>query len=122
MADERLLNVSARIRQRRAQYCVVLAGPGQYLGLIGLKEVSSLSNPGNRILADLMDQTPPHFIGHDTPAAEVADIFEREGLQEAIVVSAEKTYLGVVTFERLFAWARAEPRAAQACKSDDSGG
>jgi Mg/Co/Ni transporter MgtE len=114
MAEERLINVAGRIRQRQAHYCVVLASPTRYLGLIGLKEIAGLSNPGNRILADLVDGNPAQIFAWDTPAADVADLFERAGLQEAVVLGPDNDYLGIITLDRLFLWANSGLRALQA--------
>jgi len=113
MADERLINVAVRMRARQAQHCVVLAAPGRFMGLIALSDVASRSNAGQRILADLMAESPVVVVAEDEPAAAIAQLFELRGAREAVVLGPDQSFVGLITAESLFNWMQAEQKAAR---------
>jgi CheY-like chemotaxis protein/CBS domain-containing protein len=102
---ERLSEVARRIAASRSHYCVVLGDDGRtFMGLVRLADVAGRSNPGNRILGDLVGQITPLVVRSTEPAEGVAALFVQHSLGEAIVLDAEDHYVGLITSESVLAW------------------
>jgi CheY-like chemotaxis protein len=105
LAYERLSDVAFRIATTRSHYCVVLSDDGlTCIGVVRLAEVAAKSNPGNRILGDLVGKISPMIVRSAEPAAGVATLFVRHGLSEAIAVDSKNHYVGLITSESVLAW------------------
>ncbi|MEO7698332.1 MAG: response regulator [Opitutus sp.] len=77
---------------------------GLCLGLVRLADVASWSNPGNRILGDLVGPITPMTVKSDEEASDVAALFATHALGEAVVVGANDRYIGLITSESVLAW------------------
>ena len=112
-AEERLMDIAPQISAKQAQHCVVLSGAGHFLGMIGLANLAARSNAGHRILADLIGDAPIPLVDESATAREVALLFEQNGAREALVLSSDRIYRGLITTESLFAWMQSEQRAVR---------
>lgn len=102
---ERLSEVAFRIAATRSHYCVVLGDDGwSCIGVIRLADIAERTNPGSRILGDLVGQITPMMVRSGEPAEAVAALFVQHGLGEAIVVDSEDRYVGLITSESVLAW------------------
>ena len=102
---ERLSEVAFRIAATRSHYCVVLGDDGwSCMGVIRLADIAERTNPGNRILGDLIGQITPLTVRSTEPAAGIAALFAQHGLGAAIVVGPENRYVGLITSESVLAW------------------
>ena len=102
---EMLSEVAFRISATRSHYCVVLGDDGSScIGVVRLADIAERTNPGSRILGDLVGQITPMTVRSDEPAEAVAALFVQHGLGEAIVVNSENRYAGLITSESVLAW------------------
>jgi CheY-like chemotaxis protein/CBS domain-containing protein len=109
LVTDRLSEVAFRISASRSHYCVVLDEAGaNCLGLIRLADVAPWSHPGNRILGDLVGAITPMTVRLDESAADVALLFGKHALSEAVVVAKDGRYVGLITSESVLAWTLAE--------------
>ena len=105
MVYEKLSEIAFRIAATRSHYCVVLGDDGlTCMGVIRLADIAERSNPGNRILGDLVGQITPLTVRSTEPAAEMAALFAQHSLGAAIVVDSENRYVGLITSESVLAW------------------
>jgi signal transduction histidine kinase len=106
---EKLADVAARVNLGGTHHCVVLDDAGQrFVGLIQFADVVGRSQAGNRILGDLVSSVQPIRVRpHDT-AAQVATLFERHELTEAVLVDGDDHYLGLITAQSVLEWSRQE--------------
>lgn len=102
---ERLSEVAFRIAATRSHYCVVLGDDGSsFMGVIRLADIAERTNPGNRILGDLVGQVTPLTVRSTEPAAGIAALFAQHSLGAAIVADPENRYVGLITSESVLAW------------------
>lgn len=114
-AEERLVDVAGRMKPLGAQHCVVLdVNQRGVLGVIRLTDVASRSSSGTRILADLVSDVMPLLVREHEPATAVTQLFERQGICEAVVLSESGIYVGLISAESAFEWMQHEQRAARA--------
>jgi signal transduction histidine kinase len=113
-AAERLVDLAGRMKLRIAQHCVVLDNDRhRVLGVIRLIDVAGRISSGNRILSDLVSEVLPPVVRDHEPAAVVAELFQRQGVCEAIVLSETGGFVGLITAESAFDWLQQEQRAAR---------
>ncbi len=112
LADERLADVAGRIKESLAHHCLVFAGDEaqSFMGIIRLAEIAGLSDPGNRILADLVSPLAPCTVQANDSAESVADVFGKHHLSEAVVVDEDQGFRGLITVESVLEWSRTEYR------------
>lgn len=103
---DRLADIAAKLTAIHSNHCVVLDEDGRkFVGIIRLGDVARVSDPGKRILGDLISKVPPVGIDAHESAQDVAGLFERHDLGEAVVFSAGGYYLGLATAESVLKWA-----------------
>lgn len=115
LEEDRLQDVSERMRANDALRCVVLEPrERRFRGVIRLAEVAHRVSSGNRILADLVSETAPLAVRENEPAQLVCELLERHALSEVVVIDAAGAYVGLVCAEDAFRWLLAEHRGAHA--------
>lgn len=97
--QSRLADVASRIQSVGAHHCAVVDDARRFAGLIRLGDIAGFSQPGNRILADLMSPVHPLIVRSSEPAEAVADLFMKHQLYEAVVLGDTGDYVGIVTAE-----------------------
>lgn len=107
-AEDRLSDVAMRMRDCSAQMCVVLSEAGRFLGLIRLPDVAMRTGAGQRILADLLTAPPPLQVDRATPAETIPELFNQNRVHDAVVISGDGQYVGVITAESLVDWMHQE--------------
>lgn len=105
LVSQRLADVSVRIEAGRSHSCVVLKEDRQtFIGLVRLQDIAGKSNPGNRIMGDLLGPITPMTVRLTESAAEVADLFLKHRLGEAVVLDNLDRYVGLITAESVLFW------------------
>jgi len=106
-SEQRLSDVSGEIRARSPSHCVVVEEPrGDFVGIVRLKD--ALSQPTNRIFADLVSRVPAITLEGKNTSVEVAAAVGRRNYEEVVILSNTGKFLGVVTRNSLTAWMSAE--------------
>ena len=105
-SEQRLSQLADAIRETGAQYCVVLAeADSSVAGLIRFGDVAANAETSTRILSDLMRRPLLEVVQDTDPPETVAQIFERDGPQEVVVVSVDSSaFVGLITPESFSIW------------------
>jgi signal transduction histidine kinase len=112
---DRLADISGKLLAVRANHCVVLDEDcRRFVGIVRLGDIAHLSNPGNRILGDLVSSVLPVGVRDREPAKEIAALFERHDLTETVVFTQEGNYVGLITSESVLKWALSKVTFAEA--------
>lgn len=107
-SEERLRDVSAKIEEKNALYCVVVDKFGKFIGLVRLTEIVMKS--ADRIFADLISESRPLDIFEKMDPELVIKLLQARGCNELLVLGADKKYVGLATRESVFEWwARQRP-------------
>lgn len=120
LADEKLAEAAARIVSAGAHHCVVLHEENKrFLGLIRLADIAGRTDPGRRILGDLVSGPTPVSVHADESAVKVAERFEAQALGEAVVVDDHGGFLGLITAESVLEWSLGEHRRVELRMRED---
>lgn len=100
--EQRLIDVSEAIVRHDALYCAVVSRSGMLMGLVRLKEIVTRST--NRIFSDLAPAIAPIDVDEKMSIPDLVKLLQTEGIDEVVVLSNGKQYVGLVTRESLFDW------------------
>ena len=111
-AEARLSDAAEAIRAKNATHCAVLdSAAGKFFGIVRLADAAL--RPSQRIAADLIAADPPPVVPETADLRQVAEQLRNARAEEAVVLSADGRFLGVITREGLLDWALREHDRAQ---------
>ena len=109
--EQRLAYLSGKIAEQRADYCVVLQPRSlRYLGTFRIAEVATLPGAENRILSDLLRDSPFVDVLPNVDTRTIERLLMREGMAAVPVVDHESQFVGLITSESVVEYALREER------------
>jgi predicted transcriptional regulator len=100
--EQRLRDVTSAIIKNDALYCAVVSKSGVFTGLVRFKEVVARS--ADRIFSDLVPAQASLDINENLEAELVVKLLQSQGVDELVVLTSERRYVGLVTRESVFEW------------------